>query len=120
MEPVKETQTKPSSRLVCYLRLTKEEHERLQSDSKKSGMKATVLLKKAYFGRSPVILLMTNEDRDHIHAQIQRIGNNVNQVTKKVNSGFAFGFQEELESIRTQLTILGTWLTAKYRRFKTD
>ena len=112
----KKSETKP--RLACYIRLNQREHDRLQKDVLKSGKKATTLIKKAYFDQNPVVLLMSDPDRDHFFSEINRIGNNVNQVAKKLNSGFAYGFHQDLETIRSQLTILITWVTAKYRSFK--
>ncbi len=118
---MKHTQLKKrntSPRLVCYVRLTPQEHDKLVKDVLKAGKSAPALLKRAYFEKNPMIILMADPDRDHFIAQINRIGNNVNQIARHLNSGFAFGFQNELETIRAQLTILITWITARYRGFK--
>lgn len=112
--------TKTQKRLACYIRLTEHEYERLQKDARLSGKSQQSLIKNAYFKGGPVVLLMADEERDKLMAQLHRIGNNVNQIAKYLNSGFAFGFQQELESIRAQLTLIMTWVTAKYTNNRAD
>lgn len=112
--------TTPKPRLACYIRLTQQEYDRLQKDSKLTGRPVQYLLKHAYFKGGPVVLLMQDEERDKFMVQLHRIGNNVNQIAKHLNSGFAFGFQPELENIRAQVTLIMTWLTAKYTSFRDD
>ena len=115
-----ETQTDSKPRLACYIRLTQVEHAQLERDALRSGRKPQALLKKAYFEKEALTILMADPDRNYFFTQLHRIGNNVNQIAKQLNSGFAFGFQQELETIRTQLTLLSTWATSKYRKNKTE
>ena len=107
-------------RLACYVRFTPEEFQRLQEDERVTGRNIQKLLKKAYFEREPTVLLMKDEDAKHFSAQILRIGNNVNQIARQLNSGFAYGFQNELETIRSQLTLLLSWVTSKYRAHRPE
>lgn len=107
-------------RLACYIRLTEHENQRLQKDARLSGKSPQTLIKNAYFKGGPLVLLMPDEERDKLMAQLHRIGNNVNQIAKHLNSGFAYGFQQELESIRAQLTLIMTWITAKYKNHRVD
>ena len=120
MEQIPDGKEGRNSRLACYIRLTDKEYSRLQSDAHLTGKSVQYLFKNAYFNGGPVVLLMRDEDRDRFMSQLHKIGNNVNQIAKHLNSGFAFGFQDELESIRSQITLMMTWLTAKYRDYKID
>lgn len=116
MEVENQKEERKHSRLARYVRFTHDEYEKISEDEKRMRKTAQELLKKAYFGHGPSVLLMTDEEKNHLCTQIQRIGNNVNQIAKLVNSGFALGFESELETIRAQLTALLGWMTAKYRK----
>lgn len=118
-QPPSENQA-PKARLACYIRLNKHEYDRLQKDAKITGRPVQYLLKHTYFKGGHVVLLMLDDDRDKFMAQLHRIGNNVNQIAKHLNSGFAFGFQQELETIRSQLSLIITWLTASYGSHRDD
>lgn len=120
MEQLSPKKTGTAPRLACYIRLTQQEHDRLQKEARVSGKGMQVLLKNAYFKGAPLVLLMQNDDRDKLMTQLHRIGNNVNQIAKHLNTGFAYGFQQELESIRSQLSLIMTWITARYRAHKID
>lgn len=108
------------NKLAVYIRFNAEEYKQLQEDERKTGRSMQRLLKKAYFEGEPTVLLMTDEDAKHFSAQILRIGNNVNQIARQLNSGFAYGFQQELETIRSHLTLLLSWVTSKYRPNKVE
>ena len=107
-----------TSAFARFVRLTPEEHTQLLEDEKRTGRSAQELLKRVYFGKSPIVLLMSDVDRDEFLAQINRIGNNVNQIAKKLNTGIVFGFDQELSHVRILLTHLMNLLTAKYVQSK--
>ena len=109
------TNTLTPTRLARYVRFTSDEYKQILEDEIRTKKSAQQLLKNAYFGNGPSVMLMTDEDRDKICIQLQRIGNNVNQIAHRINSGFALGFGSEIETIRTQLSALLAWMTAKYR-----
>jgi len=103
-----------TTRQARYVRFTTEEYEQISEDERRSGKGVQDLLKKAYFGNGRIVVLMTDEDKDKLMSQIMRIGNNVNQIAKRVNSGFAEGFSHDVANVRSQLTAIMAWLTAKY------
>lgn len=101
-----------------YVRLTPEENAQLEEDQTRTGRSAQDLLRSAYFGKGRVIILMTDEDKDTFLGQINRIGNNVNQIAKKLNTGIIYGFDDDITQVRILLTNLMRWITAKYTHFR--
>ena len=98
----------------CFVRLSPEQHEQLKIDERRSGKSAAELMRIAYFEGGPMVLLMTDEDRHEVLTQISRIGNNVNQIAKRVNTGILFGFDQEISQMRVLLSHLMTFVTSKY------
>src|SRR5689334_2033248 len=103
MSETKLSENRQRARMSRYVRFNPEEHRWLEEDEKRTGKTGSALLKEAYFGRKPTAVLMKDEDKNYLCIQINRIGNNVNQVAKRINSGFAQGFEQDLETIRAQL-----------------
>lgn len=112
------SENKKSPSLARFVRLTQEEHDQLKLDESRTGRTAQELLKKAYFGNGRVVVLVSQEDKDAILVQINRIGNNVNQIAKKLNTGVIFGFDQELTQVRVFLTHLMQWINGKYNNSK--
>ena len=98
----------------CFVRLSPEQHAQLKDDEIRSGKSAAELMRIAYFEGGPMVLLMADEDRHEVLTQISRIGNNVNQIAKRVNTGILFGFDQEISQIRILLSHLMTFVTSKY------
>ena len=107
-----------TTRAARYVRFTPEEFQQIVEDETRTDKSAQELLKGAYFGKGRVVILMTDDDRDRLMTQISRIGNNVNQIAKRINSGFAYGFNQEVENVRSLLTALKVWLTTKYGSYR--
>lgn len=108
----------PTTRPARYVRFTPEEYAQLVEDEKRADRSVQDLLKNAYFKQGRVIILMSDSDKDQVIAQIRRIGNNVNQIAKRINSGFQEGFTPEIAEVRTMLTSLVSWLTGKYGPYR--
>src|SRR4051812_27379113 len=106
------TENLKHSRRAIYVRFTADEYKQITEDEVRTKKTAQQLLKNAYFGNGPTVMLMTDEDRDKICTQLQRIGNNVNQIAHRVNSGFSLGFEKDIETIRAHLSTLLAWMTA--------
>ena len=109
---------KKHSRQARYIRFTAGEYKKIEEDEVRSKKSAQELLKSAYFSHGPTVILMTDEERDRLCTQLQKVGSNINQIAKKVNSGFALGFEQELETVRAQLSALLAWMTAKYKNHR--
>ena len=102
-------------RLVAYVRLTPEEYSRLESDARASGESVAEIMKRVYFSREPVVLLMSKDDQKSLMGALGRIGNNINQVARVLNSGFRDGFDDDLKSVRHDFTTLLTFLTSRFK-----
>lgn len=102
-------------RLVAYIRLTLEEHARLESDAAASGESIAELMKRVYFSKKPLVLLMSKDDQKYLMGALGRIGNNINQVARVLNSGFREGFSDDLNSVRQDFTNLLTYLTSRFK-----
>ena len=110
-----ENEKPTTTRTARYVRFTPDEYDQILEDERIADKSAQELLKRAYFGKGPLVILMTDDDKDRMCSQIHRIGNNVNQIARKINSGFSYGFNKEIEDVRAQLTALLAWMTSKYR-----
>ncbi|MBS1983572.1 MAG: MobC family plasmid mobilization relaxosome protein [Bdellovibrionales bacterium] len=107
-------------RLVAYVRLSPEEHDRLESDARASGESVAELMKRVYFSRKPLVLLMSREDQRSLMGTLGRIGNNINQVARVLNSGFREGFSDDLASVRRDFSMLLTYLTSRFKLLDSD
>ena len=91
-----------TSKKIRTIRLSDEEHERLQANAKTMGVSMSELIRRtAIYGHkmSPVILDM--EPIRKILFEFQKQGNNLNQLAKQANR---FGISEGLEDeIRDEL-----------------
>lgn len=102
-------------RKACYIRLSDSQYDQIKRDSLKCGKSVPDLMKEAYFQGESLTILMADSDKHYLFTQIQRMGNNINQIAKKVNAGFAFGFEQDLEFVRSGITAITAWLTARYK-----
>lgn len=69
------------------VRFNKNEYERLEKESKDVGKGKGFLLKESYFKGSPRALLMSAPQVDKVVSELNRIGNNINQLAYKANIG---------------------------------
>ena len=102
-------------RLVAYVRLSPEEYSRLESDARASGESVAEIMKRVYFSKKPVVLLMGKDDQKSLMGALGRIGNNINQVARVLNSGFREGFSDDLTAVQRDFTALLTFLTARFK-----
>ena len=89
----------------AHVRLTEDEWDRLEKDELLLRRTKPALLREAYFSRLPTKILMDKEGERKFMTEFSRIGNNLNQLTKKANSG-ELPFQAELVAIRERLDVL--------------
>ena len=104
-EENKTKSTVPRMPTAC-VRLTKEEWVRLKEDSKISGKSIPKLLKDRYFSRVPLRPLLHAGDQKILMTALARIGNNLNQIAKKLNYGIAEGVNDDLIEIRSSFSQL--------------
>jgi hypothetical protein len=114
MNETKPTENATKESYSAHVRLTEEEHRRLQDDSKLHGKSIPKLLKIVYFKGPRPSPLMSKEDQKVLIGQLGRLGNNVNQIARQVNSGFREGFNDDLEEVQRSFAQLMTFLTSTY------
>lgn len=107
------------SRLASYVRFNPDEFERIEKDHLKRNQSIPELLKEAYFGKPPVAILMTQEEQKSWIRELNQMGNNLNQIARKVNAGFRSELDTDLGLIRQKLTSLCSLITARIGQSKT-
>lgn len=93
-----------ASKLRTTVRLTEEEFERILRESQATGLSLPKLLKQRYFKSSPLKVLMSKEERHALAAELRRIGNNVNQIARRMNSGALEGWHPEFAEVHSHLS----------------
>ncbi len=90
------------------VRFSPSEYKQVQKDSSKLSKTVPTLLRDAYFNRLPTKVLVTQKDLETLRKDINRIGNNLNQVAKKVNSGFMHGWSDTLDKVLEEFKTLNS------------
>ena len=80
---------------IC-LRLNQAEAERLYQDSRRCGLSKTAYLRQLIMGAE--IKARPSEEIKKLRTEIHHIGNNVNQIARKINAGF--GSKEDAAQIK--------------------
>lgn len=109
----------PPARLASYVRFSPDEFERIEKDHIRRHVSIPELLKEAYFGKPPVAILMTQEEQKSWIRELNQMGNNLNQITRKINAGFRTGLDADLAQIRQKITSLFALITARIGTIKT-
>ncbi len=99
------------SQLRTTVRFTKNEYLKAKKMQLESGHSIPWLLKIALFERGISPPTLDNETRDKIQLELSRIGTNVNQIAKSLNSGIFDGmaerFLEHINDFRMVRSFLG-------------
>lgn len=85
-------------RKVCYVRMTDSEYKRLQKMIATTGKKAPELFRVALFSRTDLLQpLMLPEDVHQLKVEMNRQGNNINQMTKQMNQDARIGWNASFD-----------------------
>jgi hypothetical protein len=106
----------PAKARCSLVRFSAEQFERIKGDARTFGQSIPELLRSAYFGRKLVTPRFSVSDAERIVTAINRVGNNVNQIAKHLNSGFREGFQPLLEEAVLYLVGIKTEVTVGHGR----
>ena len=116
-----ESATKPDSKVQqsrdhkrTTVRFTDDEFSRITDEAKLSGLSIPNLLKKSHFRRRKLQLLLSEVDRHFFCTEIRRIGNNVNQIARRVNSGALEGWFSELLDVARKISELHQMAAGAY------
>ena len=86
------------------VRFTDKEFDRITEEATLSGETIPTLLKKSHFRGKKPRLLFDETDRHWICGELRRIGNNVNQIARRVNSGALEGWHTEFSEMSQRLS----------------
>lgn len=100
--------------ISSHVRLSESEYQRITKEQKITGKSIPWLLKNAYFKGPLCALLMGVEEQRALLVELRRIGNNINQIAKKINSGFREGWNDEFNQIRHELSIVRQYIAGIY------
>jgi hypothetical protein len=87
------------------VRLSEEEWKKIEADEKLLRWEKATILRDAYLSRKSVVVLMDKEGEKKFLSEFNRIGNNINQLTRRANSGENVSDQS-LEQVRDELKVL--------------
>ena len=91
------------SKAIC-LRLSQEEYKNLQSLSAERGENIQATLKAAVFKKDNLRPIMGKESASKLITEIKRIGNNFNQIAKRLNSGLINGWSDDFDNCSADLS----------------
>ena len=99
-----------------HVRFSDDEFCQIEEDAINTGKSIPALLKEKYFSGPRPLPLFVKADLESLFGELGRIGNNLNQVARRLNSGIRAGFVEELEGIQKSFDRLQGFLSSKYCR----
>jgi hypothetical protein len=99
-----------------HVRFGDEEYCKIEEDSINTGKSIPSLLKERYFSGPRPLPLFSKSDLEKLVTELGRIGNNMNQIARRVNSGIRAGFAGEFEDAQRSFNQLWLFLTSQYCR----
>ena len=94
-----ENATFPKKLRRTTVRFSESEYIRIKKEAHLSGESLPLLLKQSFFRGKKLKLLFDEETRHWVCRELRRIGTNVNQIARKVNSGALEGWHSEFEKV---------------------
>lgn len=88
------------------VRFTDDEFSRITADAKLSGLTLPQLLKRSHFLRKELRLLFGKTERHSVCKELRAIGNNLNQLARRVNSGIFEGWHKDFEEMFKKISEL--------------
>ena len=104
--PARKGKVTKSAGKASFVRFSDEEHLAIQKLALEHGESIPELLKKCFFGNPPKQPIVSDENARAIMIGLNRIGNNLNQIARKVNTGFREGFISAFDEVRDDLRAL--------------
>ena len=84
-----------------HVRFTDSELKKIQRAQQETGLSIPDLLKKAFFQNEKLMQpLFSKDDTSKFMTELVRQGNNINQIAKAINSGFATGWNQSLNNLQ--------------------
>ncbi len=113
---MKEYEAKPGNRKIpsAHVRFSDDEYQKLEEVQKLTGLSIPVLLKKAFFQRKNPQVLLPEAERKAWFQELRRIGNNINQIARRVNSGLFDGWYPDIQELAKKLAAMELMVTSFY------
>lgn len=96
---------KISKNLRATVKFSEPDFKRIESEALTTFKSVPQLLKDAYFNRLPTTILLSAESERLALTELKRIGNNINQIAKHLNSGDA-ATKSEFEQVQMHLKMI--------------
>ena len=112
-----ESENKKARRPGFCVRVSEDEHERINQMCKTTGETAPELFRKALLHRKDLEQpAMKPEDIHEIKVALSRIGNNVHQIARHLNFGGRDGWNISFNSFQTEFLNIRHMFLGKYAR----
>lgn len=98
--------TKPAVRRVAFVRLKEGEWRQLLEHQSLTGQSIPKILKSAFFKNQKLKVLLPESERRELLLELKRIGNNVNQLARRVNTGLFSGWTAQFATVAFLLASL--------------
>lgn len=105
--------TKKNSGASC-VRFTEQELTVIENASKSTGFSIPQLLKNAFFNGRIVRPIFDKESAHDIRIELNRIGVNINQIAREINSGLKKGWHLEFEECNRLLSKITQSIAVKF------
>lgn len=102
--------------LSTCVRFEKEEYKKISEESKTTGYSIPSILKDRYFKSPRPTPLLNKDDVKTIQSILGRIGNNINQIAWRWNSGIREGSEPGLEEAKLAFDKLRMVIIGSYCR----
>ncbi len=113
MEHEKKKDGNELSKSTC-VRFSDDEFKRIKRDAALLGRTIPWLLKETYFKGEIESPILIKEDAMKIMTALARIGNNLNQIARKLNSNFREGFHDGITDALSDLESMKMFIGGAY------
>lgn len=96
---------------VLCLSLSQAEYTKLAKEAKETGKNVQTLIRDYLKEKKNVKPVMRPDEAKNIVTELKRIGNNVNQIARHLNSGFRRDWHDSFEQCAQDLNELRTMVT---------
>ena len=90
--------------------MSPDEHQRLAADAETFGKSLPDMLRVGYFRGAPAAPLVAKREAQAILVALARLGNNVNQIARQVNSASRPTYASEFTALSEEVAVLNTVL----------
>ena len=99
---------------TSHIRFSEQEYQRLLKDQNLTGKSIPWLLKTAYFKKEISTPPLDAETRKVVSRELSAIGNNLNQLAKKVHMEIFGNLKDEIQECLQDIKILRSYLGQNY------